>query len=211
MHKQQQKRKYRVAKVFDVAPEQKFGSYQNPKYFLTQSFEVDQLQAYYGVMVRACVRVCVQHRLVYYFKTLISIIPYAYLKQPPVALVNIIYMYIIYLQESGIKMFRFEAKAFHTIRALLDYHAENGMAVTRASEAIIQRPVPKHDKWSISHANIKIGNKIGKGAFGDVFMASFLGDKVAVKSCRSSDVADMDKFMMEADILKQYDHPNIVR
>ena len=108
-------------------------------------------------------------------------------------------------------MFRFEAKAFNTIKSLLDYHVDNGTAVTRASEAIIQKPVAKHDKWSISHANITIGSKIGKGAFGDVFAAKLNGTKVAVKSCRSSEVADMDKFMMEADILKQYSHPNIVR
>ena len=88
---------------------------------------------------------------------------------------------------------------------------ENGTPVTRASEAIIQKPVPKHDKWSLSHASINIGKRIGKGAFGDVFEAQLNGTKVAVKSCRSSDVNDMGKFMEEADILKQYDHPNIVR
>lgn len=58
-----------------------------------------------------------------------------------------------------------------------------------------------------------MGKKIGKGAFGDVFEANYLREnqKVAVKTCRSSDVYDMEKFLQEADILKGYQHPNIVR
>ena len=108
-------------------------------------------------------------------------------------------------------MYRFESKSFPTIRALLEYHAETGTAVTKASQAVILKPVPKHDKWSLSHRDINIGKKIGKGAFGDVFEAHLNNQLVAVKSCRSSDLTDMDKFMAEADILKQYNHPNVVR
>ena len=108
-------------------------------------------------------------------------------------------------------MFRFESKPFPTIRALLDYHVETATPVTKVSQTIIQKPVPKHDKWSLAHSDVKIKKKIGKGAFGDVFEASLKGEQVAVKTCRSSDLTDMDKFMMEADILKQYDHPNVVR
>ena len=88
---------------------------------------------------------------------------------------------------------------------------ESGTAVTKASQATILRPVPKHDKWSLSHRDVRIGKKLGKGAFGDVFEAFLNNEMVAVKTCRSSDLTDMDKFMMEADILKQYDHPNVVR
>ena len=109
------------------------------------------------------------------------------------------------------KLFRFEAKSFPTIRALLDYHVESGTAVTKASQATISNPVPKHDKWSLAHSNVKIGRKIGKGAFGDVYEAHLDGQLVAVKTCRSDDVSDMGKFLMEADILKQYNHLNVVR
>lgn len=58
-----------------------------------------------------------------------------------------------------------------------------------------------------------VGRRIGKGAFGEVCEASLrsTGQRVAVKTCRSNELQDMDKFMQEADILKQYDHPNIVR
>ena len=36
--------------------------------------------------------------------------------------------------------------------------------------------------------DIKIGRKIGKGAFGDVYEAHLDGQLVAVKTCRSDDV-----------------------
>ena len=51
-----------------------------------------------------------------------------------------------------------------------------------------------------------------QGNFGDVYKG-FLRThnmEVAVKSCRSEDFPDKQKFLQEADILKQYRHPNIV-
>ena len=110
-------------------------------------------------------------------------------------------------------MYRFEAKSFPTIRELLYYHVDSGTPVTRASGAKIVHHVSRFDKWSLQHSDLKMGRRIGKGAFGDVFEAVLLrtGQKVAVKTCRSSDVYDMEKFLQEADILKGYQHPNIVR
>ena len=60
---------------------------------------------------------------------------------------------------------------------------------------------------------MQVGRRIGKGAFGEVCEATLRtsGERVAVKTCRSNELTDMDKFMQEADILKQYEHPNIVR
>ena len=65
----------------------------------------------------------------------------------------------------------------------------------------------------MSHSDIHIGRKIAKGAFGDVFEASLksTGERLVIRSCRSSDLTDMDKFLQEAEILKQYDHPNVVK
>ena len=123
-------------------------------------------------------------------------------------------MYIVnYLQQSGNKMFRFESKAFSRIIQLLQYHVDTNTPVTRASGAKISKHISKHDKWSLQHSDLKMGRKIGKGAFGDVYEANLLkqDQKVAVKTCRSVDVYDMEKFLQEADILKGYQHPNIVR
>lgn len=59
-----------------------------------------------------------------------------------------------------------------------------------------------------------MGRRIGRGAFGEVFEATLLSQnrKVAIKTCRST-IPDSEKhkFLKEADILKQYEHPNIVQ
>ena len=117
------------------------------------------------------------------------------------------------MQEKGDIQYRFESKTHSSIKSLLDYHVDSGTPVTRQSGAKITSFVTKYDKWSLRHSDINIGKKIGKGAFGDVFEATLksTGEKLAVKSCRSGDLTDMDKFLQEAEILKQYDHPNVVK
>ena len=111
--------------------------------------------------------------------------------------------------------FRFESKAFSSIRELQEYHTTFATPVTRASGAILIKHVTRFDKWSLRHDDVKRGRKIGKGCFGDVFEGELLStkEKVAVKTCRMDAVQmqDMDKFLKEAEILKQYSHPNIVR
>ena len=117
------------------------------------------------------------------------------------------------IQEDGSKKYRFESKAFPRICDLLKEHVDNGTPVTRASGAILITPITKTDKWSLQHNNVQVGRRIGKGAFGEVCEAtvSTTGERVAVKTCRSNELQDMGKFLQEADILKQYEHPNIVR
>lgn len=53
-----------------------------------------------------------------------------------------------------------------------------------------------------------------QGQFGEVFRGTFkvTGEEVAVKTCRETLSDDVKrKFLQEGRILKQYDHPNIVR
>ena len=51
-----------------------------------------------------------------------------------------------------------------------------------------------------------------QGNFGDVFKGRYRGEEVAVKTCKET-LSDEQKkkFLQEGRILKQYDHPNIVR
>lgn len=115
---------------------------------------------------------------------------------------------------------RFEDNAFPTIRELLNYHTIHNAPVTKKSGAMlttaIQRPdlKPAKDKWSISHSRISIQTKLGQGHFGDVMKGILLPENlpVAVKSCKEN-VSDVvkQKFLAEAAILKQYEHPNIVK
>ena len=52
----------------------------------------------------------------------------------------------------------------------------------------------------------------GAGHFGEVMLGTMVADgrKVAVKTCKPN-VPDPGRFLEEADVLKEYDHPNIVQ
>jgi RIO-like serine/threonine protein kinase len=113
----------------------------------------------------------------------------------------------------GNSLYRFEDKAFSVVRDLLDYHVTSRIPVTRNSGAIVCKFVSHIDKWTIKRQDITLGRKLGRGAFGEVCEAFMnTGEKVAVKTCRETiPAAEKSKFLKEAEILKQYDHPNIVR
>ena len=85
--------------------------------------------------------------------------------------------------------------------------------MTRASGAILLTPVPRYDKWALQHSDVQIGKRIFKGAFGEVYEATLsnTGERVSVKYCHSDKQEIVDKFLQEADILKHYEHPNIIR
>ena len=119
----------------------------------------------------------------------------------------------VFIQEDGMILYRFEAKAYPTVKALLEYHMEDAIVITRQSRVIITNFVSKYDKWSLKHSDINFGKKIGKGAFGDVFEATLTstGGNVAVKLCRLENFADKEKFLEPVELLKNYDHPNVVK
>ena len=88
---------------------------------------------------------------------------------------------------------------------------ESGTPVTRQSGAKITSFVSNYDKWALSLSDINVRRKIGKGIYCDVFKATLksTGETVAIKSCCSSDFTDM--ILQVAEILKQLDHPNVVK
>lgn len=89
--------------------------------------------------------------------------------------------------------------------------------MTKKSKAILVSPVdrPGKDKWEMCRDDIVLQEKrLGSGHFGDVMKGILKPTNVpvAVKSCKGN-VSQVvkQKFLSEAEILKQYDHPNIVR
>ena len=88
--------------------------------------------------------------------------------------------------------------------------------MTKKSKFILVTPVAKErDKWEMRRENIVLQEKrLGQGHFGDVMKGVLKPSNmpVAVKSCRESVTQTVKKkFLAEAEILKQYDHPNIVK
>ncbi|XP_044803193.1 tyrosine-protein kinase Fer isoform X8 [Bubalus bubalis] len=110
-------------------------------------------------------------------------------------------------------MYRFEGTGFSNIPQLIDHHYTTKQVITKKSGVILLNPIPKDKKWILNHEDVTLGELLGKGNFGEVFKG-VLKDKtaVAVKTCKEDLPQELKiKFLQEAKILKQYDHPNIVK
>ena len=116
--------------------------------------------------------------------------------------------------------FRFEGEAKDSVDDLINYYKSTDLSVTKRSEAKLKTAVNRHgfsesgdgDKFAMSHRDVKIGKKLGNGNFGEVKLGTIVatGVSCAVKTCKDT-VPDPGRFLEEADTLKDYDHPNIVR
>nr|XP_033776357.1 tyrosine-protein kinase Fes/Fps [Geotrypetes seraphini] len=118
--------------------------------------------------------------------------------------------FIIQCQDN---MYRLEGELFPTVPLLIDHFLKTKQVVTKKSGIVLLKPIPK-DKWVLEHEDVILGERIGRGNFGEVFSGRLLSDNmpVAVKTCRDTLPSDLkDRFLMEARILKQYSHPNIVK
>ncbi len=120
------------------------------------------------------------------------------------------------VQTSPEGLFRFEGPAFNTVQELIMHQFKSGLPVTSRSGAILKTPVVR-EEWELNNDDVQLVEKIGRGNFGDVYKANLLNKKrrsisVAVKTCKTALPDDQKKkFLQEGRILKQYDHPNIVK
>ncbi|KAJ8339387.1 hypothetical protein SKAU_G00361730 [Synaphobranchus kaupii] len=109
--------------------------------------------------------------------------------------------------------YRFEGTGFTTIPQLIEHHYTTKQVITKKSGVVLLNPVVKDKKWILNHEDVILGDLLGKGNFGEVVKGT-LRDKtpVAVKTCKEDLPQELKiKFLSEARILKQYDHPNIVK
>ncbi|XP_039589339.1 tyrosine-protein kinase Fer isoform X2 [Passer montanus] len=109
--------------------------------------------------------------------------------------------------------YRFEGTGFPTIPQLIEHHYTTKQVITKKSSVVLLNPVVKDKKWVLNHEDVTLGELLGKGNFGEVYKGT-LKDKtpVAVKTCKEDLPQELKiKFLSEARILKQYDHPNIVK
>ncbi|KAM7147448.1 tyrosine-protein kinase Fer isoform 2-T4 [Molossus nigricans] len=114
---------------------------------------------------------------------------------------------------SSTNVYRFEGTGFSNIPQLIDHHYTTKQVITKKSGVVLLNPIPKDKKWVLNHEDVTLGELLGKGNFGEVYKG-ILKDKtaVAVKTCKEDLPQELKiKFLQEAKILKQYDHPNIVK
>ncbi|KAH8272632.1 hypothetical protein KR044_001980, partial [Drosophila immigrans] len=117
------------------------------------------------------------------------------------------------VQTTGDGHFRFEGPPFPSIQELIMHQYHSELPVTVKSGAILRRPVCR-ECWELSNDDVVLLEKIGRGNFGDVYKAKLKSTKqdVAVKTCRMTLPDEQKrKFLQEGRILKQYDHPNVVK
>lgn len=109
--------------------------------------------------------------------------------------------------------FRFEGPSFTTITELIMHQWNSGLPVTMRSGAILRMPICR-ERWELNNDDVELMEKIGRGNFGDVYKAILKNShtEVAVKTCRVTLPDEQKrKFLHEGRILKQFDHPNIVK
>ncbi|XP_054709764.1 tyrosine-protein kinase Fer-like [Uloborus diversus] len=117
------------------------------------------------------------------------------------------------IQTTTYGKFRFEGPAFPSVQELILYQFHSSQPVTIRSGAILKTPIPR-ERWELNNDDVELVEKIGRGNFGDVYRAILRtnGTEVAVKTCRMNLPEEQKKrFLQEGRILKQYDHPNIVK
>uniref|UniRef100_A0A665TDR3 Tyrosine-protein kinase n=1 Tax=Echeneis naucrates TaxID=173247 RepID=A0A665TDR3_ECHNA len=118
-----------------------------------------------------------------------------------------------FLIQNTDNLYRLDGQGFHSIPLLIHHLMSSQQPITRKADVVLKKPVLK-DKWVLEHDDILLGQLIGRGNFGEVYSGRLRSDStpVAVKSCKENLAPEhKSKFLMEARILKQYDHPNIVK
>ncbi|GAB1605789.1 tyrosine-protein kinase Fer-like isoform X2 [Argonauta hians] len=118
--------------------------------------------------------------------------------------------FIIQTKEEG---WHLEGPTFPTIQHLIRNQVTKGQPVTSKSQAILTNPILR-EPWELKNDDILLDMKIGNGNFGEVYKGKYKPEDrvVAVKTCRDSLTEEQRKtFLQEGRILKQYDHPNIVK
>ncbi|XP_077419898.1 tyrosine-protein kinase Fes/Fps isoform X2 [Vanacampus margaritifer] len=109
--------------------------------------------------------------------------------------------------------YRLDGEGFCSVPHLIHHMLSTRQHITRKCDIQLRKPVLK-DKWVLEHDGVILGNLIGRGNFGEVYSGTLRCDNtpVAVKTCKENLAPEhKNKFLMEARILKQYDHPNIVK
>ncbi|XP_073319877.1 tyrosine-protein kinase Fes/Fps [Pagrus major] len=118
-----------------------------------------------------------------------------------------------FLIQNTDNLYRLDGESFDSIPQLIHHLLSTRQHITKRSDIVLKKPVLK-DKWVLEHDDIILGHLIGRGNFGEVYNGHLRSDNtpVAVKSCKENLAPEhKSKFLMEARILKQYDHPNVVR
>ena len=80
-----------------------------------------------------------------------------------------------------------------------------------ALRAVSSTRVNELEKVMIGSSEIKMLQMLGKGAYGEVHLAEFRGNKIALKRLKLIDMENVEMFRFECFVMKDLRHPNIVK
>uniref|UniRef100_A0AC35U329 Tyrosine-protein kinase n=1 Tax=Rhabditophanes sp. KR3021 TaxID=114890 RepID=A0AC35U329_9BILA len=110
-------------------------------------------------------------------------------------------------------------RQFGTLKELVAYYTEvaDGLCCTLgfpAPRITPTRPDLSHDtqqNWEIPRNQLQLKKKLGDGCFGEVWYGKWRGIvEVAIKTMKAGTMSP-EAFLQEAQIMKQCDHPNLVK
>uniref|UniRef100_A0A7N6AMS7 non-specific protein-tyrosine kinase n=1 Tax=Anabas testudineus TaxID=64144 RepID=A0A7N6AMS7_ANATE len=88
------------------------------------------------------------------------------------------------------------------------------ISLTSDSDIYAEIPEGRGDyKYKISRDDVDVGQILGEGFFGEVHEGIYKSEKtrVAIKTCKDCTADVKEKFLSEAELMKNLDHPHIVR
>nr|QLF95855.1 CD8aLck-eGFP [Cloning Vector pBMNZ-mCD8aLck-eGFP] len=92
-------------------------------------------------------------------------------------------------------------------------NASDGLCTKLSRPCQTQKPQKPwwEDEWEVPRETLKLVERLGAGQFGEVWMGYYNGHtKVAVKSLKQGSMSP-DAFLAEANLMKQLQHPRLVR
>ncbi|XGW24632.1 hypothetical protein V3C99_006230 [Haemonchus contortus] len=102
------------------------------------------------------------------------------------------------------------------IMELIKFHQSSATPVK--DKVILKTPIPKQ-QWELRSDKIKLNEKIGAGAFGEVWLGTLeenpddppLQVAIKLKKVNKENQAKLDEMYREARLMRQYRHKNVVR
>lgn len=122
------------------------------------------------------------------------------------------------IMHKGTNKFVLHGKSFRSIPELVKYFASTKKSITGMMEVVIRRAIPRSE-WQLEHNEVQSTKKLGEGAFGEVHKGILrlrrCGKKidVALKLAKLDAMTkdQIQDFMKEARLMRDFDHPNVVR